>query len=384
MNSENALPRSWTGVGLMSGSSLDGLDLCAVRFTEQPEGGYTWELGAAYTEPYPMEWVERLRRAPAESAETLAKLNVDYGHWVGLTLRRFLVETGTRPDFVSSHGHTVLHQPAKHFTCQIGDGETLANYLTVPLVCNFRSRDIGQGGQGAPLVPVGEQDLFPDYRAFLNLGGIANLSLQHDPAEAPDITWRPGRYLAFDVCPCNQLLNALARRHDPTWSFDPDGQLADTGSLVPQVLETLENWVYYTLYPPKSLGNEVIWAELWPVLAQSSEPIPDLLYTVCWHIANRVAAEVNRFQLTGRSILVTGGGAHNRCLVRLLTERLTELGCTPVQPEARVVDYKEALIFAYLGLLRLRGKPTVLASATGCKKPMSTGSIHLPTGQGIW
>jgi len=167
---------SWIGIGQMSGTSLDGNDLCAARFTLE-EGRWEYALLQATTVPYPPDWQARLRTAPTSSAEELAKLHVDYGHYLGLLIRQFVLERGLAPDFAAVHGHTIFHQPWRQFTTQLGCGETMATHLSYPLVANFRARDVAQGGEGAPLVPFGEQALFPEAALFLNLGGIANVSL---------------------------------------------------------------------------------------------------------------------------------------------------------------------------------------------------------------
>jgi hypothetical protein len=185
--------KTWIGLGLMSGTSLDGLDLAAVSLTESAEG-WDWELLAARTETYSDEWTERLARLPLADAPALAKAHTDYAHWLGMAVRRFGIEQGIQPDFVACHGHTVFHQPHRHFTFQLGDGETLANYCRVPLVCNFRPRDVGQGGQGAPLAPLADSVLFPGCKAFLNLGGIANISLFFDSPVDPELgVWQKNR-----------------------------------------------------------------------------------------------------------------------------------------------------------------------------------------------
>lgn len=374
------------GIGLMSGSSLDGLDLAAVQFS--PVEGWAnepeWEILVAETQPYNDEWTRRLSGLRRATGYDLAKTDADYGHLLGMAVRQFCIRNGLKPDFVASHGHTALHQPHRHFTLQIGSGETLASHLDCPAVTNFRARDVALGGQGAPLAPGGELALFPEYRCFLNLGGIANLSFLQREGE-PEIEipgWKkPGwRHLAYDVAFCNQVLNELARRAGPELEFDGGGEIARSGSLVPRMFEALEGLPFYQLYPPRSLGREWIEDEVLPLLDAPDEPPEDLLHTCVRHIARRIAAEFERFGLREMDLMVTGGGAFNVFLMECLAEELApqNVALPPVAPQ--LVEYKEALVFAYLGLLALAGKANNLRGATGAREAAVCGSLHRPRG----
>lgn len=376
---------SLLAVGLMSGSSLDGLDLAAARFHFHPDG-VEMETLAATTEPWSDEWRERLLRLPHGSAYDLAKTHVDFAHACGLALRRFLVGGGLRPDVVASHGHTIFHQPHRHFTTQIGCGQTLATYAPCPVVNDFRARDVAEGGEGAPLVPFGELRLFPQRRLFLNLGGIANLSiLQRDGAAPLSLVSRlrtSPRYLACDICPLNQVLDLLARRADPSLKFDPQGELARSGSLLPDLQEALEELPFYAMLPPRSLGREWTEAEALPLLDEKHAPA-DLLRTWTEHAALRIAAECARQGLSDDAILTTGGGARNAFLLERLADRLSALDLRLDVPEPMLVDYKEALVFAFLGACAVQGMANVLPETTGARKASVLGAVHLAEGQGV-
>ncbi len=370
-------------VGLMSGSSLDGLDLTAVRLHFDAEGT-SYELVTAATEAWSPEWQARLAALSEASAADYAKTHVDFAHACGLALRRFLVGQGLQPDVVASHGHTVFHQPHRHFTAQIGCGQTLATYADCPVVTDFRPRDVAEGGEGAPLVPFGELHLFPAYRLFLNLGGIANLSiLQREGAPTLNLMSRlrhPPRYLACDLCPLNQLFNALARRHDPNLAYDPEGTIARSGRVLPELLAALDALPFYALLPPRSLGREWVENEVWPLIEAAKATPADLLRTCVEHAVGQIAAECQRQGLHNEALLVTGGGAHNAFLIESLSEQLALRGLRVDVPETQLVDYKEALVFAFLGACTLRGQPNHLPDATGARRAAVLGAVHLPVG----
>ncbi len=359
----NGAKNRFVGLGMMSGTSLDGLDLAAVEFVFD-DRRWTARILAAETVEYDASWRRRLSSPPA-SAEEYAKLNVDYGHWQGMQARSFILLNDLKPDFAASHGHTVFHQPHRHFTAQIGDGETTATHLPCVFVTGFRNKDVALGGEGAPLVPFGETALFPEYSAFLNLGGIANLTLV-----GVEGTANRRNLVAFDVCACNLVLNVLARRINT--DYDRDGNAAANGKLLPEVLENLERLAFYRLPAPRSLGREWVEAEILPLLSENYRP-QDLMHTYCVHVAERVADEYQRYNRPGNGIMTTGGGAFHK----FLTERLSEK-IPVVLPDPLWISYKEAAIFAFLGLMRLLGHANVLNAGTGARKAAVSGSVHFP------
>lgn len=341
----------------MSGSSLDGLDLVLVRFTSE-RGHYSYDILEADTLPYPDIWRERLSSAFLSQPETLKPLDKEYGQYLGQQVRLFVSRCAIQPDFVASHGHTVFHQPERHYTLQIGDGQALADSCGLLTVNDFRSEDVSKGGQGAPLVPIGDQLLFGGYDICLNIGGIANLSYEVD-----------GQRIAYDICIANQALNWLAQCEGLT--YDKDGLLAKSGNVNPDLLSKLNGHGFYRQEPPKSLGREFFESVTRPLLEGQSTA--DSMATCVEHIAIQIA--IATASLPQGKILVTGGGAHNTYLIERIQKHTQH---QVVVPDAQTVDYKEALIFALLGLLRLEGHVNVLHSVTGASSDSCSGRIWTP------
>lgn len=344
-------------IGLMSGSSLDGLDLALTCFTND-DGRYHYHIETAETLPYPQHWRDRLANAFLHEPEELITLDREYGTYLGQQVSAFIEKHGVRPDFVASHGHTVFHKPEQRYTLQIGNGQALADACKITVVNDFRSEDVSKGGQGAPLVPIGDQLLFGDYDICLNIGGIANVSYDND-----------GNRIAFDICIANQALNWLAQREG--LAYDKDGHLARQGHINPTLLETLNNNEFFHQPAPKSLGREFFESFQKPLL--SSLPTSDTLATFVEHIALQTANTLA--SLPKGQILVTGGGAHNTYLIERLQKHTQH---QVIVPDQQTVDYKEALIFAFLGLLRLEGHINVLSSVTGAPSDSCSGKIWLP------
>jgi len=344
-------------IGLMSGSSLDGLDLAAVRFTSD-QGRYTYHIEAAETLPYPEVWHNRLTDAYNHTPKELEPLDKEYGTYLGLQAKAFIERHGLQPDFVASHGHTVFHKPEQHYTLQIGDGQALADACGFTVVNDFRTEDVAKGGQGAPLVPIGDRLLFADYDICLNIGGIANLSYERD-----------GRRIAYDVCIANQALNWLAQREG--LAYDKDGQLARQGQVDPLLLEALNDNGFYRQSPPKSLGREFF--ETYQKRLLEPHGTTEALATFVEHVAMQIAATVEA--LPQGKLLVTGGGALNGYLIERIGQHTRH---QVVVPDRMTVDYKESLIFALLGLLRMEGQTNVLCSVTGAPTDSCSGKIWHP------
>lgn len=337
----------------MSGTSLDGVDLALCEFGEY-EG---YNIIAAETVPYDDGWRRRLAQVESGTALELALTHVELGHLYGRLVRDFVAAHGGQADAVASHGHTIFHQPALGLTTQIGDGDAIAAETGLKVVSNFRTLDVALGGQGAPLVPIGDEMLFGQYDACLNLGGIANISYRDG-----------GRRVAFDICPCNMALNRLAV--ELGLPYDPQGENARRGLVDYYLGETLNRLDYYRVAPPKSLGKEWFLGQFWPAVEASNLPVVDKLRTATEHIATQIAAVLMR-QRVG-SLLVTGGGAFNRFLLECMAAAApsVEIGV----PDDLIVNYKEALVFALLGYLRLGGRVNTLASVTGARAD-SVGGI---------
>ncbi|MBP5395418.1 MAG: anhydro-N-acetylmuramic acid kinase [Bacteroidales bacterium] len=347
-------------IGLMSGTSLDGLDIACVRFTKVA-GKWCYVLLAAETAVFPDEWRDRLSQLFNADGMELAAAHAGFGHWCGRQVAGFMRRHGLKPWLVASHGHTVFHQPERGFTLQIGDGAAIAAECGVQVVCDFRAMDVALGGQGAPLVPIGDELLFPEYDACLNIGGIANISFRHE-----------GRRVAFDIAPANQVFNFLAGKRG--LSYDKDGAMATAGRVDAGLLAQLDGLSYYRRPFPKSLGREWVDAEVLPLFWQSALPLEDLLSTAVEHTAFQIARVVKASGV--RSLLMTGGGVRNLFLRKRLSSMLPEV----VQhvPSDGLVDYKEALVFAFLGLLRALGLSNSLQSVTGASRNNCGGALWLP------
>jgi len=346
-------------IGVMSGTSLDGLDLAFCTFTGEGKN-LSYTLGDCCTIPYPAEWRKRLLSLPVAGAIEYAAAHAEYGKYIGQRVREFIGKYSLQADYVASHGHTIFHQPGLGFTSQIGDGAAIAASCGLPVICDFRSADVAHGGQGAPLVPAGDELLFGEFSHCLNLGGFANLSFTRENSR-----------IAFDICPANFVLNHLAGKTG--LEYDQDGRLASTGHVNEQLLAKLNGLPFYSKEPPKSLGREWVESELLSLLELSETGICDQLCTVVEHIAIQIGKCLAKSPAD--RLLITGGGAYNRFLIG----RIETYSCLPiVLPEEKIIEYKEALIFALLGLLRLQQKPNCRKSVTGASADVCAGAIYLP------
>ncbi len=350
-----AIKTHWTALGVMSGSSLDGLDLALCSFTLL-NGYWSFKIEEATTLPYSPEFRERLLGAMHGSALDLARLHRDLGIFIGTASKKFL--NGRSVDVIGSHGHTLFHLPEEGLTTQIGCGAHIGAVAGMLVVCDFRTMDVALGGQGAPLVPLGEKLLFPDHKAFINLGGIANIAVHGE------------RTLGYDIGPCNQALDLLA--HEAGLNYDADGALARSGSVNDALLHRLNALPFYTQPPPRSLGREWFDTNVSKLIADPGIALVDRLCTVVEHIAAMIARSLKDVEDV---TLITGGGAHNGFLL----ERIRALsGKDIVVPGPLTVNFKEALVFAFLGVLRLRNEPTALASVTGASRDSVGGAFYGP------
>lgn len=346
--------------GLMSGTSLDGLDLALCRFRKE-SGHWNYDILAGETLPYSEDWHSRLKTAGSLDASSILKLHLAYGKYLGSQAKQFIARTGYGCDLIASHGHTIFHQPEAGFTFQLGDGQALAIASERKVVSDFRTADVLKGGQGAPLVPIGDALLFSEYEACLNIGGFANISYTLN-----------GRRIAFDICPANKVLNHFAGMLGK--AYDPGGQIAASGKNIPELLDRLDALPYYAVKAPKSLGEEWLNTHFFPITIAFNHPPANLLHTLTHHIAGVISNVIRDSGL--KTVLLSGGGALNTYLVSLLREACPE--STISIAETQILHYKEALIFAFLGLLRLLEEPNVLASVTGAAKDHCSGLISHP------
>jgi anhydro-N-acetylmuramic acid kinase len=343
---------------MMSGTSMDGMDLVLCRFTRE-KSEWQFQIEKAVTYDYSPEWTADLNGAFRLPAGEFLQLHNAYGRLIGDYVSRFLKENEITADLVASHGHTIFHQPEKGFTFQLGAGASIAGRCKITTVSDFRTMDVALGGQGAPLVPVGDELLFSQYGYCLNLGGFANVSNRVKE-----------RRIAFDLCPVNIVLNELARRAGK--DYDEEGKIGRSGIPHPLLVKDLNSLEYYMQTGPKSLGREWVEKSYMPLLGNYNLPLENIMSSVYEHISVQIGSYL---ELSGQGkVLVTGGGAFNTYLVeKIQLHTKSKL----VIPGEQLVKFKEALIFAFLGLLRFRNETNCLASVTGAFRDSSSGVIHL-------
>lgn len=357
-------PESMRIIGLMSGTSLDGLDLALVHFTAS-EQGWNYQIEAAKGVSYNSEMRLELEKSISLKGDKLLALHAKYGNWLGDQVQHFLTEIDNTPHAVASHGHTIHHRPDLGFTFQLGCPQRIAIKCGLPVVGDFRSLDVALGGQGAPLVPIGDRILFGQFDFCLNLGGISNISFEQNHNR-----------IAFDIGIANMLLNYLSRQAG--MEYDAGGALAQKGTVNTELLQALDALPYYRQNFPKSTGYEWFMESVVPILNRYPDSVENLLRTASEHIAGQIVNQI--FRLSSKdnpSVLVTGGGTLNTFLVQLFEEK-GNCQIHWVIPDKELIDYKEALIFALLGALRLRGKTNVLRSVTGATRDSCSGVVYLP------
>ena len=344
-------------IGLMSGTSLDGIDLVYVSFSNDDYKDF--KIIAAKTYSYSDSWKGKLQNAIHQQKEDLDILNHEYGALLGEQVNTFIDEFKIdEVDFIASHGHTVFHQPEKGYTLQIGNGQKISDVTSKQVICDFRTQDVELRGQGAPLVPIGDELLFGNYEYCLNLGGFANVSYKKD-----------GQRIAYDICAVNIVLNKLAQ--DLGFEYDNKGGIAKSGAYILELGAQLNALEFYKIKPPKSLGLEWVQKEIFPKLFERKRKSEDLLRTYTDHTAWALAKAFPK----NAQVLITGGGVYNDYLL----ERIKFYKqINVVIPDQKIIEFKEALIFAFLGLLKKQGKVNCLQSVTGASKNHSSGVIFNP------
>jgi len=342
-------------VGVMSGTSLDGIDLVEVKFVL--DGSWQFEIISAETVAYSTMWFERLKGLVTCTLDDLRQIDADYTLLLAEVINRFIVKHDIKNiDAVCSHGHTALHRPENQLTYQIGNLPVLAKLLDETVVCDFRVADVELGGQGAPLVPIGDRLLFSEYDFCLNLGGFANISTEIN-----------NERIAYDICPVNIVLNKYAQKLGV--NYDDGGKIAASGAYLTSLGEALNHLAFYKERPPKSLGLEWVNTNVFPLIETSQGSDKDVLRTYSDHIAKQISSVIT----PNAKVLVTGGGAYNRYIISNI-ERLSQ--AEMVIPNSDLIEFKEALIFGFLGVLKLRDEVNCLQSVTGALKSHSSGVIY--------
>jgi anhydro-N-acetylmuramic acid kinase len=375
-------------IGLMSGSSLDGLDIAYIHLQES-SGKWKFEIINTACYPYNEIWKQQLQSATNFSALNYNLLHTAYGHYLGGQVNHFINENDLhyQVQLIASHGHTTFHVPEKKMTAQLGDGAAIAAITNINVVSDLRAMDIALGGQGAPIVPIGEKLLFSDYDFFLNLGGIANISFKNND-----------QFIGFDICPANRILNMLA--NEVNKEFDLNGELAAQGNINEELLEKLNGLAYYGHAYPKSLANNFGTEIVYPLIKDSGCGIEDSLRTYVEHICMQIETAVDSLRLSvdrkdilendlnkqiennqpstvNRQLLITGGGALNTFLIEELKKKLQKNNIDIIVPDENIILYKEALIMALIGVLRWREENNVLASVTGASRSSIGGAVWI-------
>ncbi|MCL7754827.1 anhydro-N-acetylmuramic acid kinase [Polaribacter sp. Z022] len=345
-------------IGLMSGTSLDGIDLVYVKFDKN--NYQFFEILESKTVSYSYKWKQDLQNSINFSSEELEDLDVNYGKHLGYVVNDFIDEFQIENiDFIASHGHTVLHQPEKGITLQVGNGLEIANITKHKVVYDFRTQDVELGGQGAPLVPIGDELLFSEYDYCLNLGGFANVSFK-----------KGSKRIAYDICPVNIVLNKYAQKIG--LEYDDRGKVAAKGNYNEELDVQLQKLHFYKEQAPKSLGLEWVKEKVFPKIDNNINKPEDVLRTFTDHVAWAIAREFPK----EAKVLVTGGGAYNDYLIQKI-KSIKNIDL--IIPSKKIIDFKEALIFAFLGVLKLDNQVNCLCSVTGAEKNHSSGVVVNPS-----
>ena len=349
--------KNFNVIGVMSGTSLDGVDIIYVKFIQNES--WSFKIINSKTYKYEDSIADILNDISKKSLEEIKEIDVVYTKKLAKIINGFIDEFSiNKIDFVSSHGHTAIHDPSNLITYQMGNLSTLSSEINQKVICDFRVQDVKLGGEGAPLVPVGEKYLFHEYDSFINLGGFANISNHKGES-----------LIAYDICPVNIVLNNLSKKIGK--DFDDKGSIASSGKLIINLYEELEKLEYYQSSPPKSLGIEWVDEYIFPLINKYFDyPTEDLLNTLSNHIANQISNNLKNLD----KVLVSGGGTYNDYLIHLIRSKTdSEI----VIPSKNIIEFKEALIFAFLGVLRLLNINNCYSSVTGASKDHCSGKIFL-------
>ncbi len=341
-------------IGLMSGTSLDGLDICYASFSKNIN--WNFEILKAETISYDSNWKEKLKNSILLSSEDLLALNSEYGFYLAKHVQNFIEKHHIHNiDVIASHGHTIFHQPERKFTLQIGDGRAIKSLTKIPTVYDFRMQDVLFGGNGAPLVPIGDELLFHEYDACINLGGFSNISFKENQ-----------KRIGFDICPVNIILNHFAQQEG--FNYDDKGNLAKQGKVNNELLAQLNSLDFYRQKHPKSLGFEWCEDQIFPLL-KNKNPL-EVLATFTEHISEQISKIINQNLI--KKILFTGGGAYNNFLIDKIKYKIQS---QVIIPSKNNIEFKEALIFAFMGVLRVNNEINILSSVTGATKDHCSGVL---------
>ena len=347
------------GIGIMSGSSLDGLDMVLVEFGPSNS---QWTMHLSEVLPIPVSLKKDLSGILSSDINALAETESDYSEFISNSVNDWIKTHQLQADFLAIHGHTILHWPDKDISWQLLNGGMICSKTDMPVICDFRNQDIALGGQGSPMAVLADRDLFPGYDFYLNLGGIANMSLKGE------------KWSSYDLCPCNQVLNYFASRQNQV--YDRDGLLAQRGVLNHQLLDRLLQDEYIQKQAPKSIDNQEIQKHWLPMIQSFQDTDVNVLRTFTEFIAEVVTRGLKE---NGSRLLVSGGGANNSYLISVIREKLTSKNVELIMPDKEIIDFKEAILIAYAGYLRMNALPNFVSDATGASRDTVGGALYLPS-----
>jgi len=364
----------YKALGLMSGSSLDGLDLAFCEFKIEDKAIAEWKLIEAETIPFEEKWISRLAHLPNQSALIYAQTHAYLGHYFGQLVNQFLSKKNLRPDFIASHGHTIFHYPDKRMTAQIGDGAAIAAVTGHTVISDFRTQDVAINGEGAPLAPTADLHLFQGYDFYLNIGGIANVSCNAN-----------GKMIAFDIGGANQIFDALARLAGK--DYDDGGQIAASGKVVNELLQDVNSIPYFSQKPPKSLDNQWVVQNLMKRYFEYPETVENRMRTAVEQLAQQTVEDTIRIikseglENKNFKMFPTGGGVFNSFLMERMQSLFSEkIDLEIVMPSKDIIQFKEAILMGLLGVLRMEGIPNCLGSATGAERDTIGGAVYFGRG----
>jgi len=360
--------KTYKVIGLMSGSSLDGVDLAYCHFIVNGEE-IDFELKIAETIPFPSNWITRLKHLPTQNALTFVKTHTYFGHYLGELINDFIKKHELEVDCIASHGHTIFHAPDKRFTTQIGDGAAMAAITQKTVVCDFRTQDIAIDGEGTPIAPAADRYLFSDFDFCMNIGGIANIT-----CNATD------KVVAFDIASANQVMNTMANILD--LEYDDNGELAHRGEVNEEIIAQLNEFDYFKNPYPKSIANGWIQSQIIPIYLNTDCPINDKLRTAVEHLATQTAFSIQQiikkeaFHKDKYQLLITGGGAFNGFLMDCIQEKLEAMNVEVLVPSPEIIEYKEAILMGLMGVLRIEKRVNCFQSVTGAKRDTVGGAVY--------
>jgi anhydro-N-acetylmuramic acid kinase len=340
-----------------------GLDIALCTF-DHHDDHLLWTISNGSTFSFPEKLLSRLANATVLSGFDLMQLDADFGVFIGHQVRQWAADHQVTADYIASHGHTVFHEPALGFTTQIGSGSHIAYATGMDTITNFRSADIAAGGQGAPFAPAADTKLFPGYDAYLNLGGIANINIRSED----------GRHKGWDIGPCNQALNFLARKVGKP--FDLNGDIASKGVVLNETVAHLVDIFPFDDGHPKGLSNASITSSWIQYLERSNENINDLMTSTVEAITTLILSHISPFTSKEINVLVTGGGAHNSFLMKSLKGKASSSNIHFTLPAKEIIDYKECALMGYLGYLTIKGLPYGIKEITGAQMDTIGGAIY--------